>query len=104
MYERRQLTTIQFSERTKFTGPAAFLCVVWWMVAPVTPSTRYTLKNAEVKFISEFFLPNSILSDTNNHFKSKIMLHTFLSCCGLIAMCYHGKQVRVEVLVLHAAI
>ena len=73
------------------------------MVAPVTPSTRYTLKNAEAKIFSEIFC-QIVLSDTNNHFESKIMLRTFLSCCGLIAMCYQGKQVRVEVLVLHAAI
>lgn len=40
------LTTIQFSECTRNTGPAACLCVVWWTTPPVTLSTRYTVTNA----------------------------------------------------------
>lgn len=34
------LTTTQFSECTRWTGPLAFLCTEEWMMRPVTPSTR----------------------------------------------------------------
>ena len=44
------LTMIQFSECTRYTGPAACLCEVWWTTPPVTLSTRYTVTNAVCKW------------------------------------------------------
>ena len=49
------LTIIQFSECTRYTGPAACLCEVWWTTPPVTLSTRYTVTNAVHKWVVLFY-------------------------------------------------